>query len=120
MKRLRYVDMVKELLTEEEFLQFEQRYTQPVQKSIKPLFSRIESSLFQETLACDGRKLRAPEFFDGGKVYDDVLFVEKEDKQSLGSHWFHQAGLLYVQEMAAGMAAQVLMCNQRHSGTDSL
>ncbi len=37
-----------------------------------------------------------------------MLFVEKRGKESLGSHFLHQAGFFYVQEMAAGLSAQVL------------
>ena len=109
MKKIRYLDMVRGLLSESEFLEFEQCYTRPIQKSLHPIFSRIDFELFQEVLLCDGWKLKLPKLSYQGRVYGDVLFVEKGDKQSLGSHWMHQAGLFYVQEMAAGMSAQVLM-----------
>jgi 16S rRNA C967 or C1407 C5-methylase (RsmB/RsmF family) len=108
MKKISYLAMVRALLPEEEFLQFEQCYTQPVQKSIKILKSRIALTAFQAEVAKDGRTLQEPAFSFTGKKYDDVLFVEKQDKQSLGSHPFHQEGYFYVQEMAAGLVAQVL------------
>jgi 16S rRNA C967 or C1407 C5-methylase (RsmB/RsmF family) len=108
MKKISYLAMVRELLSEEEFLQFAQWYTQPVHKSIKILTSRIDRATFQAEVAKDGWALQEPAFSFNGKVYDDVLFVDKQDKQSLGSHPWHQEGYFYVQEMAAGLAAQVL------------
>lgn len=111
MKKFSYLDMVKELLSEKEVLEFEKYYTKAVQKSLKPLFSRIDFSLFEKTLKNTGRLLKKPNFSLAEKLYDDVFFVEKLDRQSLWSHWMHQAGLFYVQEMAAGMSAQVLDVN---------
>ena len=108
MKKISYLDMVRKLLSEQEFLEFKQRYTVPVQKSLHPIFSRIDFDLFQNVLLSDGWELHYPLLSYKGKVYGDVLFVRKENKRSLGSHWMHQAGLFYVQEMAAGLPAQVL------------
>lgn len=109
MKKISYLDMVRTLLPEEEFEAFAQSYTQPLKKSVKILKSDQHFfSLTKGQLEKDGRTLVPPNFSWKGKLYDDVLFVEKEDRQSLGSHWMHQAGMFYVQEMAAGLPAQVL------------
>ena len=108
MKRFSYLDMVKELLSEKDFLRFEKLYMRSVKKSVKLMKSRLSEEVLREELWKSWWELQAPEFSFDGRVYDDVLFVEKEDKQSLGSHFLHQAGCLYVQEMAAGMSVQVL------------
>jgi 16S rRNA C967 or C1407 C5-methylase (RsmB/RsmF family) len=111
MKKYTYLDMVKTLLPEEEFLEFKQRYDKPIRKSIKILKSKGEFAVIKEKLSKEGRKLEAPTLSRKGKVYDDVLFVEKQDKQSLGSHLLHQEGKFYVQEMSAGMPAQLLLAH---------
>ena len=53
MKKFSYLDMVRELLSEEEFSEFEKRYTKPVRKSIKMLKSRSDFSVFQNALIDD-------------------------------------------------------------------
>ena len=101
--------MVKTLLPENEFEAFKQSYNQPLKKSIKILKSGQHSfSTTYEQLTNDGRTLTPPNLSRNGKKYDDVLFVDKADNHSLGSHPLHQQGAFYVQEMAAGLPAQVL------------
>ncbi|GHV23660.1 hypothetical protein FACS189428_7430 [Clostridia bacterium] len=106
MKQMSYLDMVKTLLPLEEFLEFEKSYIKPVRKSIKILTEKKETT--RQQLEQDGRILTPPNFSRKGKPYDDVLFVEKDDKQSLGSHPLHAEGGFYVQEMSAGLSAQML------------
>ncbi|MDR2415254.1 MAG: RsmB/NOP family class I SAM-dependent RNA methyltransferase [Candidatus Peribacteria bacterium] len=108
MKKISYVEMVKTLLPENEYAAFKHHYNKPLQKSIKILTSKTDVSTFSERVAKDGRTLKTPNFSRKGKYYDDVLLVEKSNKQSLGSHPLHQEGYFYVQEMAAGLAAQML------------
>jgi 16S rRNA (cytosine1407-C5)-methyltransferase len=106
MKPISYLDMVKTLLPLEEFLEFEKYYTSPVRKSIKILSAKKEAT--RQQLKHDGWILTPPKFSRKGKTYDDVLFVDKSDKQSLGSHPLHAEGEFYVQEMSAGLSAQIL------------
>lgn len=106
MKHLSYLDMVKTLLPLEEILEFEKYYTKPVRKSIKILHTNKEQT--RQRLEEDGWRLTPPNFSWKGKCYDDLLFVEKADKQSLGSHPLHAEGGFYVQEMSAGLSAQIL------------
>jgi 16S rRNA C967 or C1407 C5-methylase (RsmB/RsmF family) len=109
MKKYSYLDMVKTLIPPKEFETFAQSYTQPLKKSIKILkSSQLSFSHIREQLEKDGRMLTPPAFSRKGKPYDDVLFVDKQDKHSLGSHPLHQKGAFYVQEMAAGLPAQLL------------
>ncbi|MDR0282109.1 MAG: hypothetical protein LBI53_01995 [Candidatus Peribacteria bacterium] len=108
MKRFSYLDMVKTLLPEREFEAFAQSYTKPLKKSIKILKSNQHISAIHEQLTNEGRSLIPPNFSRKGKIYDDVLFVDKTDKYSLGNHPLHQQGAFYVQEMAAGLPAQIL------------
>ena len=83
MKKFSYLNMVRELLTEKEFLDFEKQYTGSVQKSVKVLKSRLNFSELQEVLFDNEWTLSTPKFSYSGNMYDDVLFVEKQDKQSL-------------------------------------
>jgi 16S rRNA C967 or C1407 C5-methylase (RsmB/RsmF family) len=114
MKHPSYLDMVKTLLPPDEFLEFENWYDKPIKKSIKMLKTtplqneNHHYTTIREQLTNDGRILTPPKFSRKGTPYDDLLFVEKTDKQSLGSHPLHQQGAFYVQEMAAGLPAQVL------------
>ncbi|MDR0369411.1 MAG: hypothetical protein LBH96_02515 [Candidatus Peribacteria bacterium] len=83
MKKISYLDMVREILSEQEFFAFENQYTKPLQKSLKPIFSRIDFSLFKEKLQEDGRLMQCSDFSSDKKRYDDVFFVEKQDALSL-------------------------------------
>jgi 16S rRNA C967 or C1407 C5-methylase (RsmB/RsmF family) len=117
MKNISYLDMVKEILNEWEFSQFEKCYSNPVKKSIKILDHRwyknnssdlhniVKSILSQE------RDLSEPDFSYNWNKYNDVLFATRKENLkfvSLWSHYLHQAGLIYVQEMAASLSVQVL------------
>ncbi len=109
MKKTSYLDFIHELLADEEqFSAFKMSYQQRIAKSIKILTSRMKKSDFLSFCEQEGRTLTPPQFSTHWKSYDDVLFVEKRGKESLGSHFLHQAGFFYVQEMAAGLSAQVL------------
>lgn len=117
MKSTSYLDMVKDILNESEFLQFEKCYNKPIKKSIKILNHRwyknkntdlrsiVQSVLLQE------RDLSEPDFSYNWNKYNDVLFATRKENlksTSLWSHYLHQAGLIYVQEMAASLSVQVL------------
>ena len=117
MKNISYLDMVKEILSESEFLNFQKCYNNPVKKSIKILNHRwyknnksdlndiVKSTLSQE------RDLSEPNFSYNWKNYNDVLFaIRKENLKSasLWSYFLHQAWLIYVQEMAASLSVQTL------------
>ena len=117
MKSISYLDMVKEILNESEFLEFEKCYNNPVKKSVKILNHRwyknnksdlhniIKSTLSQE------RDLSEPHFSCNWKKYNDVLFATRKENlkpASLWSHFLHQAWLIYVQEMAASLSVQML------------
>ena len=117
MKSISYLDMVKEILNESEFLEFEKCYNNPVKKSIKILNHRwyknkksdlhdiVKSTLSEE------RNLSEPDFSYNWKKYNDVLFATRKGNlksASLWSHFLHQAWLIYVQEMAASLSVQML------------
>jgi len=117
MKNISYLDMVKEILNESEFFEFEKCYNNPVKKSIKILNHRwyrnnksdlhdiVQSILSQE------RDLSEPDFSCNSNKYNDVLFATRKENlksASLWSHYLHQAWLIYVQEMAASLSVQVL------------
>ena len=117
MKSISYLDMVKEILNESEFLEFEKCYNNPVKKSVKisnhrwyknnksDLYDIVKSTLSQE------RDLSEPDFSCNWKKYNDVLFATRKENlksASLWSHFLHQAWLIYVQEMAASLSVQML------------
>ena len=117
MKNISYLDMVKEILNESEFFEFEKCYNNPVKKSIKILNHRwyrnnksdlhdiVQSILSQE------RDLSEPDFSYNWNKYNDVLFATRKENlksASLWSHYLHQAWLIYVQEMAASLSVQML------------
>ena len=115
MKNISYLDMVKEILNESEFFEFEKCYNNPVKKSIKILNHRgyknnnlhdiVRSILSQE------RNLSEPDFSYSWNKYNDVLFATRKENlksASLWSHYLHQAWLVYVQEMAASLSVQML------------
>ena len=122
MKSISYLDMVKEILTQPEFLQFEKCYNNPIKKSIKILNHRwyknkksdlhdiVKSILLQE------RDLSEPDFSYNWNKYNDVLFATRKENLksvSLWSHYLHQAWLIYVQEMAASLSVQMLWIQPR-------
>ena len=117
MKNISYLDMVKEILSESEFFEFEKCYNNPVKKSIKILNHRwyknnksdlhdiVQSILLQEW------NLSEPDFSYNLNKYNDVLFATRKGNlksASLWSHYLHQAWLIYVQEMAASLSVQML------------
>ena len=117
MKNISYLDMVKEILNEWEFLQFEKCYNNPVKKSIKILNHRWYKnnksdlhSIIYSTISNE-RNLSEPDFSYNWNKYNDVLFATRKENlksASLWSHYFHQAWLVYVQEMAASLSVQML------------
>lgn len=116
MKNISYLDMVQELLSKSEFLQFQKCYNNTVKKSVKILnhrwfnnktdiYNAVKSILSQE------RDLLEPNFSYNWKRYNDVLFATRKEKlkpSSLWSHYLHQAWLIYVQEMSASLSVQML------------
>ena len=117
MKNISYLDMVKEILNESEFLQFEKCYNNPVKKSIKILNHRWYKNnkpdlhnIIYSTIS-NQRDLSEPDFSYNWNKYNDVLFATRKENLkplSLWSHYLHQAWLIYVQEMAASLSVQVL------------
>ena len=117
MKSISYLDMVKEILNELEFSQFEKCYNNPVKKSIKILNHRWYKNkkpdlhnIIYSTISKEW-DLSEPDFSCNWNKYNDVLFAtRKEDLKpsSLWSHYLHQAWLIYVQEMAASLSVQIL------------
>ena len=119
MKNISYLDMIKELLPESEFLQFQKCYNNPITKSVKVISHRwfnnninlrdiVISSLSNE------RNLSEPDFSYKWNKYSDVLFATRKENlssMSLWSHYLHQAWLIYVQEMAASLSVQMLWIN---------
>ena len=117
MKNISYLDMVKELLNESEFSQFEKCYNNPVKKSIKILNHRWYKNnkpdlhnIIYSTIS-NQRDLSEPDFSYNWNKYNDVLFATRKENlksASLWSHYLHQAWLIYVQEMAASLSVQML------------
>lgn len=61
MKRKTYLDFIQELLADdEEFCAFKNTYQQRIQKSIKPIISRIEKSDFFSFLEKQSWNFSAP------------------------------------------------------------
>ena len=117
MKNISYLDMVKEILNESEFFEFEKCYNNPVKKSIKILnhrgYKNNKSDLHNIIYSTfsNERDLSEPNFSYNWNKYNDVLFATRKEKlksASLWSHYLHQAWLVYVQEMAASLSVQVL------------
>lgn len=120
MKNISYLDMIKELLPESEFLQFQKCYNNPIKKSVKIISHRwfnsnanlrevVTSSLSKE------RNLSEPKFSYKWNKYNDVLFATRKENfgnASLWSYYLHQAWLIYVQEMAASLSVQMLWVNR--------
>ncbi len=117
MKSISYLDMVKEILNESEFFEFEKCYNNPVKKSIKLLNHRWYKNkksdlhnIIYYTFSNE-RDLSEPDFSYNWNKYNDVLFATRKDNlksASLWSHFLHQAWLVYVQEMAASLSVQML------------
>ena len=117
MKNISYLDMVKEILNESEFFEFEKCYNNPVKKSIKILnhrwYKNNKSDLhnIMYSTFSNERDLSEPDFSYNWNKYNDVLFATRKENlksASLWSHYLHQAWLIYVQEMAASLSVQVL------------
>ena len=122
MKSISYLDMVKEILNESEFLEFEKCYNNPVKKSIKILnhrwYKNNKSDLYDtvKSTFSEERDLSEPDFSYNWKKYNDVLFATRKENlkpASLWSHYLHQAWLIYVQEMAASLSVQMLWIQPR-------
>ena len=117
MKNISYLDMVKEILNESEFLQFEKCYNNPIKKSVKILnhrwYKNKENDLHDivQSILSQERELSDPDFSYNWNKYNDVLFTTRKENlksTSLWSHYLHQLGLIYVQEMAASLSVQML------------
>ena len=117
MKSISYLDMVKEILNESEFFEFEKCYNNPVKKSIKILnhrwYKNNKSDLHNIIYSAfsNERDLSEPDFSYNWNKYNDVLFSTRKESlksASLWSHFLHQAWLIYVQEMAASLSVQML------------
>ena len=117
MKNISYLDMVKEILNESEFFEFEKCYNNQVKKSIKILnhrgYKNKKSDLRNIIYSTISKEwdLSEPDFSYNWNKYNDVLFATRKENlksASLWSHYLHQAGLIYVQEMAASLSVQML------------
>lgn len=117
MKKNSYLDMVKELLNDEEFLKFQKTYNISIKKSVKILnhrwYKNKKSDLHDIVLSIlsQERDLSEPNFSYNWNKYNDVLFATRKENlkfASLWSHYIHQAWLIYVQEMAASLSVQML------------
>ena len=117
MKSISYLDMIKEILNESEFFEFEKCYNNPVKKSIKILnhrwYKNNKSDLHNIIYSTfsNERDLSEPDFSYNWNKYNDVLFATRKENlksASLWSHFLHQAWLVYVQEMAASLSVQIL------------
>ena len=108
MKRQTYLDFISELLPEQDFLNFQKFYKERVKKSIKIIYYRIEKKSNLEYLKGNNWNIIEPDLTTNKKPINDVLFIEKEDKQTLWANFLHQTWFYYVQEMAAGASAQML------------
>jgi tRNA A22 N-methylase len=83
MKRQTYLDFISELLPEQDFLNFQKFYKEKVKKSIKIIYSRIEKKSILEYLKGNNWNIIEPDLTTNKKPINDVLFIEKEDKQTL-------------------------------------
>ena len=117
MKNISYLNMVKEILSESEFFEFEKCYNNPVKKSIKILnhrgYKNNKSDLYNIIYSTISKEwdLSEPDFSYNSNKYNDVLFATRKENlksASLWSHYLHQTGLIYVQEMAASLSVQIL------------
>ena len=108
MKKLKYLDFIATILPEEELDAFTASYQSRIDKSIKIITNEDKKSEFLPYFSSIGRDLRSPGLSKKGEIYNDVLYVHKDEKKSLGNHFLHQGGYFYVQEVAAGLSAQVL------------
>lgn len=108
MKKLKYLDFIATILPEEELDAFTASYQSRIDKSIKIITNEDKKSEFLPYFSSIGRDLRSPALSNKGEIYNDVLYVHKDEKKGLGSHFLHQGGYFYVQEVAAGLSAQVL------------
>ena len=84
MKSISYLDMVKEILNESEFLEFEKCYNNPVKKSVKILnhrwYKNIKSGLHNivKSTLSEERDLSEPDFSYNSNKYNDVLFATRK------------------------------------------
>ena len=108
MKKQTYLDYIAGYLDEQAFEQFKATYQQKISKSIKIIEKRIQKSDFFSLVKRYWRELVAPDLRWDEQIYDDVLFVQKEDNKTLGSHFLYQSWYFYIQEVAAGLSAQIL------------
>ena len=110
MKKQNYLDFVHGILSsEEDFLLFKEFYQKRLPKSIKLIQSRICGKEIEAFLSDRWWKFYLPDFLASSwNSFDDVKCVENIDVKSLWSHSFHNAWLFYIQEISAGLSAQVL------------
>jgi hypothetical protein len=85
MKSISYLDMVKEILNESEFFEFEKCYNNPVKKSIKILSHRGYKNnkpdlhnIIYSTIS-NQRDLSEPDFSYNSNKYNDVLFATRKE-----------------------------------------
>lgn len=109
MKTTSYLDFIAQLLTnEDEFSAFKACYQQTIPKSIKLINSKAKKADLLPYFTDQGRQLEYPDLSDWNKKYDDVCYVHNYHTKTLGTHFLHQWGFFYIQEVAAGLSAQVL------------
>ena len=108
MKKQTYLDYISNYLDEQAFEQFKATYQQKISKSIKIIEKRIQKSDFFSLVKRYWRELTPPDLRWDDQIYNDVVFVHKEDTKTLGSHFLHQSWYFYIQEVAAGLSAQIL------------
>ena len=110
MKKQNYLDFVHGILSsEEDFLLFKEFYQKRLPKSIKLITSRVWADWVKSFLESKWWKFFLPDFLKKSKgIYSDVECVEYSGSKSLWTHCFHTAWLFYIQEISAGLSAQVL------------
>ena len=81
MKRFSYLDLVQELLPPDEFEDFQQQYTTPIQKSVKIIRKKISEEDFEKEAKT--LTLHQGNFTALGKKLDDLVFVDNQEKIGL-------------------------------------
>lgn len=106
----RYIDEISKIFNNKKELEhFLAACQMPLKKSIKINLHRISVNDFESITKPWWWKLTDPEFGNKSDIPNDSFYIDRDDTSTpLWRTFFHQSGLIYIQEIAASMSVKSL------------
>jgi len=105
----KFLEELKLFLPQEEVAKFVDVCFRPLKKSIRFVLHKWDVEWLKRYLESKGWKFTSSWFLDDDRFPEDIFYVDRDDTSiPLGNTFVHKAGYIYVQEVAAALAARAL------------